>query len=1558
MGIRSTQKLNKVLSALTGSILVLSTLLPGGILAPQKALAASSAYTFSSGPNYVTDTHAAIHNGTAQSEITWEDWASTDMSSFGSVYDMVSPSSSRVLLTAGDSIYVSTNSGATWSSNSIASFNAREMVLTSTDGTKDVVVVGQTDVDDDIAMYYSNDNGATWNSSVITAGGATGTQPLTQAAYDSTHNYVWGARADGALWRSTNGGGTFGAMTTIPLAGVTDLVWTGADRLVAVGDSVSAKLAFSSDSGTTWSTATLPGTVPALSAAGVANGYVYAAGANYMAVALASSDLSQSSSWTQINANITQNNFTAVQKFLNINGVMFAAVKETSVVSVVMYSTIDNGAHWFSHGVTGMDSTAVARVNTNGQILLGGVSNLGVVDVYRGIYSDSSASVVPNQAVEASTITSIAPTFYSLTENSTIGIAFGSTSEISGTWTYYNGSAWVDYTGNDSTKANTPASLTENILSTLPITNTIYLKIYLRNPAGGNSLFTILDSLLVEHDGSGGVIVGPDTTPPSSQVEALTPYINLASFPVTATSDDQDVAGVYLYVSTDGQNFTAWPNSNAPEIDTERPFSWNFTGENDTTYYFYSIARDLTGNMEQVPGGYDTRTTIDITAPYVTTEQPGDEDLEVARDQNITIEFSEAITPGSFTYSFRKTGGAEFTSAINWEMSNTRAIISHTALLEYATNYTVQIMTAEDRAENDIVEAADCPPNTECAQPLPLQWSFTTVPKQDPDLTRSKIEVESSHYAVNQHPKFTVTMTNDSTSTAMDAVAKIVFAEGITYQEGTARIVEGGGQLTTEVDDTGKTKLIWRGEVQHLEEIIFEFNANILTPTDLREILQGIEIYDNVHYFEDDSPYLPIAAEFTIDKSPDFDSSVKIVDKLEAAPGDDLTYTATIINTGDTLGDAYFNDVIPADTIFITSSITGTGSWDMLEYDAISNKVIGQAALSPDEEVSVSFRVRIDGNLSRDIDHYIDNIATVEDEDVMGSFYTLDTVRTWIPGEPVELEEPPEIVYQSPAHAEMGVRASASIVIGFNKSMDTSSLEYRINLSDGYTIDTSGWTETWSGFNHTNNAQVTLNPDEDLELGEEYTVEITNATDTGGNALTSCGVEDVSLCSPNPWNFTTAAPSLRIITRPVDADIVNLPVGFIDEEFVAQVYDQVTGYNYIVEEETTVRLLTTSTTGKFVRSNGTFLYNPGTGKWETQIREGRSETSFYYVDSVPTPEGTWDTLTAYDYPPQGWGAGIKKVIVDGTAELRSRLDIHTPKDRVLTDTFSDPIELRSYDKNNRRINLPQGRLYLHTSSTTGAFYDANLTRLPEWITAQALESNSIGNLQYMDISSQVNLASIYYKDTQDGFALLTLSDNAPINPDTGLENASTLMVVGDLELLDEEEDLEEELLEELEEVEDDTGREIKQLVLTPHDAELLPGDMQGFSVKAYDLDDNEIKGLKFKWYVIAEGGTIEKDGIDGDSTVSLFTAGDTPGEYLNTVLVATLYNKQLSYSTADINVVDMVDFPGGHLPITGMNTLQIIFMLLTLVSAVALAWVEHYEKTSVTQSHDQTSSSL
>ncbi|HWQ16022.1 MAG TPA: hypothetical protein VNL77_24695 [Roseiflexaceae bacterium] len=77
-------------------------------------------------------------------------------------------------------------------------------------------------------------------------------------------------------------------------------------------------------------------------------------------------------------------------------------------------------------------------------------------------------------------------------------------------------------------------------------------------------------------------------------------------------------------------------------------------------------------------------------------------------------------------------------------------------------------------------------------------------------------------------------------------------------------------------------------------------------------------------------------------------------DKLEANPGDTLTYTLTVLNTGNTPASFQVVDPIPADTAYVNNSVTSPAT-----YDGVGRLVRWQGTLDPGASATVSFQVTI-----------------------------------------------------------------------------------------------------------------------------------------------------------------------------------------------------------------------------------------------------------------------------------------------------------------------------------------------------------------------------------------------------------------------------------------------------------------------------------------------------------------------------------------------------------------------------------------------------------------------
>jgi hypothetical protein len=111
------------------------------------------------------------------------------------------------------------------------------------------------------------------------------------------------------------------------------------------------------------------------------------------------------------------------------------------------------------------------------------------------------------------------------------------------------------------------------------------------------------------------VTVKIDQTKPTSQVLALSATQLSPSFQVqwSGTDEGAGILDYTIFVSEDGGAFT-------PFLRETTSASATFTGQLGKAYAFYSVARDQTGNVEDVPSGPDTTTRVTDVVAVVNDE--------------------------------------------------------------------------------------------------------------------------------------------------------------------------------------------------------------------------------------------------------------------------------------------------------------------------------------------------------------------------------------------------------------------------------------------------------------------------------------------------------------------------------------------------------------------------------------------------------------------------------------------------------------------------------------------------------------------------------------------------------------------------------------------------------------------------------------------------------------------------------------------------------------------------------------------------------------------------
>ena len=164
------------------------------------------------------------------------------------------------------------------------------------------------------------------------------------------------------------------------------------------------------------------------------------------------------------------------------------------------------------------------------------------------------------------------------------------------------------------------------------------------------------------HDPSQGIdtnkqaLVTIDADPPSSEVTGPSGAATNANFTVCWDGSDlgSGVAGFDVYVSTNGGPWTLWLANTPLTCET-------FAGLNDTTYGFYSVARDGAGHTELPPPGADTTAVTLPNYPPVIDPVPP-QYVVVGQQLVITNRVYDPDTPITFSLGANAPAGSAITT--------------------------------------------------------------------------------------------------------------------------------------------------------------------------------------------------------------------------------------------------------------------------------------------------------------------------------------------------------------------------------------------------------------------------------------------------------------------------------------------------------------------------------------------------------------------------------------------------------------------------------------------------------------------------------------------------------------------------------------------------------------------------------------------------------------------------------------------------------------------------------------------------------------------------------
>jgi hypothetical protein len=236
-----------------------------------------------------------------------------------------------------------------------------------------------------------------------------------------------------------------------------------------------------------------------------------------------------------------------------------------------------------------------------------------------------------------------------------------------------------------------------------------------------------------------------DTTEPTSMVIGLQANES-ASFLVEANANDatSGLQQVELFYRRNGGMWTSFGT------DTSSPWNWNFNTAStggDGFYEFYTIATDISSNIEPAPALPDTTTTVDTTDPISSADALPQ--YETASSFTITATATDA-TSGIYSVDlyFRKNGGTwtKYQTDISppWTWNFNTAVSGKDGFYEFyttANDHSGNLETAPSSADASVTVDTTDPTSTVDALPeYETAESFTITATAD-DAT-GLVEVE------------------------------------------------------------------------------------------------------------------------------------------------------------------------------------------------------------------------------------------------------------------------------------------------------------------------------------------------------------------------------------------------------------------------------------------------------------------------------------------------------------------------------------------------------------------------------------------------------------------------------------------------------------------------------------------------------------------------------------------------------------------------------------------------------------------------------------------------
>ncbi|MCR4406533.1 MAG: hypothetical protein NUW24_06390 [Anaerolineae bacterium] len=258
-----------------------------------------------------------------------------------------------------------------------------------------------------------------------------------------------------------------------------------------------------------------------------------------------------------------------------------------------------------------------------------------------------------------------------------------------------------------------------------------------------------------------------------------------------------------------------------------------------------------------------------------------------------------------------------------------------------------------------------------------------TIVHSAPNLGTSTKTVNTGTAAPGEVLTYTITLLNTGNMNAHGAQVTDTIPANTSYVAGSLSASSGSASY-----DGGNNRIQWTGTVTKGLPVIITFRVQTNSPLPNGTPIDNTAIiYDGYH-----ADTLSRSTHTEIGSAPNLSASSKTVDRPTAEPGDVLTYTVVLRNTGNMNTSASMTDTLPANVTYVPGSVTGGAT-----YDGGNNRVLWNGAMNAGARITVTYRVTV--NLPLDNNTLIENSATINDG-VHPAFETTPPAQTLIQSTP------------------------------------------------------------------------------------------------------------------------------------------------------------------------------------------------------------------------------------------------------------------------------------------------------------------------------------------------------------------------------------------------------------------------------------------------------------------------------------------------------------------------------------------------------------------------------